>query len=163
MKQTSIFIGVALVFVVGLSFLLFASTTKTPVVPQAEEIPVTEEVAKTAKITYNNTSADVIAVELPYPGAVTGKEFGVIGKARGYWFFEASFPIEVLDKDGAVLATGIATAIGEWMTEDFVQFVSEIKIPESYTGPATIVLKKDNPSGEPQNDASISFPIVVEY
>ncbi|MFM2414968.1 MAG: hypothetical protein RI911_661, partial [Candidatus Parcubacteria bacterium] len=28
-------------------------------------------------------------------------------------------------------------------------------------GPATLILKKDNPSGEPQNDASLSIPITV--
>ena len=114
-------------------------------------------------ITYQNASADLIQVELPFPGAVTGKDFGVIGKARGYWFFEGSFPIEVRERSGEVLATSIATADGEWMTEDFVKFASEIKIPESYIGPATLILKKDNPSGLPAHDASISFPITIEY
>ncbi len=114
-------------------------------------------------ITYINSSADLITVELPFPGAVTGKEFSVTGKARGYWFFEASFPIELLDKDGNLLDTGIAQAEGEWMTEEFVPFKTDITAPAAYIGPATLVLKKDNPSGEPANDASISFPITIEY
>lgn len=115
------------------------------------------------KITYTNASSSLIAVELPFPGAVVGKNFTVIGKARGIWFFEASFPIEVLDKNGKTLAKGIAQAQGEWMTQDFVPYKTEIKIPESYIGPATLVMKKDNPSGLPEKDASISFPITVEY
>lgn len=115
------------------------------------------------QITYINATSDLIEVELPFPGAVTGKEFGVIGKARGYWFFEASFPIELLDKDGKLLATGIATAQTDWMTTEFVPFKAEIKAPIDYIGPATLVLHKDNPSGLPENDASISFPITVEY
>lgn len=121
----------------------------------AEEIP--------EKITYNNATPDSISVELPFPGAVTGKEFSIIGKARGNWFFEASFPILILDKDGKVIFEGPATAQGEWMTEDFVPFKIDVKVPESYIGPATLVLKKDNPSGESQFDASISFPITIEY
>ncbi len=121
----------------------------------AEEIP--------EKITYFNATANNIMVELPFPGAVTGKDFSVIGKARGNWFFEASFPIEVLDKEGSLLTTGIAQAEGEWMTMDFVPFRADIKAPQSYIGEATLVLKKDNASGLPEHDASISFPITIEY
>jgi hypothetical protein len=121
-------------------------------------------------ITYKNATVDLIKVELPFPGAVTGKEFSVIGQARGFWFFEASFPIEVLDEKGQVLAKGIAQAepdpqTGEinWMTENFVPFKALIKIPQTYIGPATLVLHKDNPSGLPENDASISFSFTIEY
>ncbi len=112
---------------------------------------------------YTNASSDNIVVELPFPGAVTGKEFSVIGKARGNWFFEASFPIELWDKDGKIIATGVAQAESEWMTTEFVPFKAEIKAPTSYIGPATLVLKKDNPSGLPENDASMAFGITVEY
>jgi hypothetical protein len=49
------------------------------------------------------------------------------------------------------------------MTEDFVKFVSEVKVPDTYIGPATVFLKNDNPSGLPENEKSISFPITIEY
>lgn len=114
-------------------------------------------------IIYNNASADLIKVELPFPGAVTGKSFSVIGEARGFWFFEASFPIQLFDKDGKLLATAIAQAQEDWMTENFVPFKADIVAPEYYIGEATLVLKKDNPSGLLENDASISFKITVEY
>jgi len=114
-------------------------------------------------IIYNNASAELIKVELPFPGAVTGKSFSVIGEARGTWFFEASFPIQLFDKDGKLLATAIAQAQEDWMTENFVPFKADITAPESYIGEATLVLKKDNPSGLPDKDASISFKITVEY
>lgn len=113
--------------------------------------------------TYHNASADMIVVETPFPDAVTGKTFSVIGKARGPWFFEASFPIELLDKDGQRLDIAIAQAEGEWMTTEFVPFRAELRAPESYIGPAMLILRKDNPSGLPEHDASISFPITVEY
>src|SRR3989344_9138958 len=119
--------------------------------------------SSTEKIIYTKASPDLIVVDLPTPGAVTGKEFSVIGRARGMWFFEASFPMELLDKDGKVLVNSYAQAQGEWMTEDFVPFKGEMKAPESYIGPAILVLRKDNASGLPEHDASISFPITVEY
>lgn len=114
--------------------------------------------------TYENASENLIKVENPHPGGVVGKEFRVTGKARGSWFFEASFPIEVVGADGNTIASSHATAEGDWMTEEFVSFKSElIDLPSAYTGPATLILKKDNPSGLPENDASISIPITVEY
>lgn len=148
----NIYISVVILFAVTIVIFLIRS------------VPTAPEKAKPNQTnTYQNSNNDLIVVELPFPGAVTGKEFSVIGKARGFWFFEASFPIQVLDKYGKVLAQGIAQAQGEWMTEDFVPFKADIKIPESYIGTATLILHKDNPSGLPENDASISFPIVIEY
>jgi hypothetical protein len=114
-------------------------------------------------MTYRNASADLVRVSLPTPGAVTGKEFKVVGEARGTWFFEASFPIEVLAKNGATLVTVVAQAQSDWMTTDFVPFSADIAVPATYIGPATIVLHKDNPSGETAFDASASFPITIEY
>jgi hypothetical protein len=122
-----------------------------------------EQPAVTATSTYSNATADLITVDLPFPGAVTGKEFSVAGKARGTWYFEATFPVQVLDKDGAILAQVPAQAQSDWMTENFVPFRADIKIPDTYTGPATVILKKDNPSGIPEKDASVSFPITIEY
>lgn len=113
--------------------------------------------------TYINASADNIVVDTPQPGAVTGKTFTVKGRARGPWYFEASFPVKVLDKNGASLVQVPAQAQGDWMTTDFVPFSVEISVPKSYIGPATLVLRKDNPSGLPQNNASISIPMTIEY
>ncbi len=115
------------------------------------------------KITYINATSGMIIPELPFPGAVTGKEFIMKGKARGVWYFEASFPVVILDKDGKVLVSSPAQAQGDWMTSEFVPFTATMTIPVSYQGKATVILKKDNPSGLPENDASISFPITIEY
>ncbi len=121
----------------------------------AEELPV--------EATYVNASAEAITIENPFPGAVTGKSFTVMGKARGMWYFEASFPIELRDQNGKVIATGIAQAQGDWMTTEFVPYKAQISAPNSYMGAATLVLKKDNPSGLPDKDASMSVPITIEY
>jgi hypothetical protein len=113
----------------------------------AEEMPA-------PAITYKNATADHIVPENPFPGAVVGKEFMATGKARGVWFFEGSFPVTLLDKDGKVLFQTYATAEGEWMTTEFVSFKSQpIKVPVTYIGPATLVLQKDNPSDMREHDA----------
>lgn len=121
----------------------------------AEELPATA--------VYENATADDIEIELPFPGAVTGKEFAVTGRARGPWFFEASFPVEVRDQNNALIAQGVAEAQGEWMTTDFVPFRATITAPQSFIGPATLILKKQNASGDPERDASLSVPITIEY
>lgn len=124
----------------------------------AEELPAPEPV-------YQNASADYIRVELPTPGAVTGKEFTIRGEARGSWFFEASFPIEILDQSGEVITTVLGTPRdgAEWMTSQFVPFSAQVSLPSTYMGPATIVLIRDNASGLPEHDRSMAFPITVEY
>lgn len=121
------------------------------------------EAQRSAMITYKNASADNIIAQTPRPGDVTGKTFVVKGQARGNWFFEASFPVRVLDKDGALIATAVAQAQGEWMTENFVPFQATVSAPANYIGDATLVFERDNPSGLPENDASMLFPITIEY
>ena len=123
--------------------------------------PTLEDLAK--KITYKNSTANDIVVTNPTAGSVTAKTFTVTGKARGPWYFEASFPVRVLDGKGNVLATGVAQAQGDWMTTEFVPFTVSITVPNAYTGSATLVLQKDNPSGLPEKDASISFPFTIQY
>ena len=104
--------------------------------------------------------SEKVKVTLPFPGATVLREFIVTGEARGVWFFEASFPVEVRDPEGNVVGRGLATAEGEWMTEEFVPFSAPVTI-ENYSGPATLVLIKDNPSGLPEHDDSVSFQITV--
>ena len=120
-----------------------------------EELPPT-------KPTYINATSGVISVTTPTPDSVTGKEFEVRGTARG-WYFEGSFPIEIQDVNGKVLVAVPAQAQSDWMTSSLVSFIAKIKIPSNYIGKATLILKKDNPSGLPEHDASMSFPITIEY
>jgi hypothetical protein len=105
---------------------------------------------------------DLISVSAPMPGAFVTSPLTVTGQARGYWYFEASFPVKLLDQDGSVLATAPAQAQGEWMTEDFVPFSVTLTYPTPQGQYGTLVLMKDNPSGEPQNDNQISFPVVFD-
>ena len=52
---------------------------------------------------------------------------------------------------------------GKNYLDSLVPFEITVKVPDTYIGPATLVLHKDNPSDMRQYDASISFPITIEY
>lgn len=83
----------------------------------------------------------------------------VRGEARGYWFFEASFPVEVRDGSGNVLGRGIATAEGEWMTEEFVPFFATIEFSPGGNTEGFLAFVKDNPSGLPEHDDELLIPV----
>ena len=114
------------------------------------------------KIHYNNADKDMIVIDNIPAGVTVLREFSVFGQARGPWYFEASFPVEVVAEGGKVVAMGHAEAEGEWMTEEFVPFKAEVKLTEVYSGPATLILHKDNPSGDEERDASVEVPIFIQ-
>lgn len=104
---------------------------------------------------------DLIKVTSPLSNAVVGTTITITGEARGPWYFEASFPIEIHNASGTILGAGPAQAQGEWMTTDYVPFTATLSVPPQPAGShGTIVLKKDNPSGLPEHDDSVSIPIV---
>ncbi len=87
----------------------------------------------------------------------------ITGKARGNWFFEASFPIKLIDVDENVLGTAIATADGDWMTTDFVNFTAELEYNKATsTDRALLILSNDNPSGKPELDKAVYIPVILK-
>lgn len=83
------------------------------------------------------------------------------GEALGTWYFEASFPVDVLDSSNTVVDTLIASAQSDWMTTSSVPFTIPFDA-SSYSGQTiSLLLKKDNPSGEPQFDDSIIITNIV--
>lgn len=101
------------------------------------------------------------ALSMPEWGAEVTSPVNIAGTAPGPWYFEASFPIELITKDGELLGTGIAQATEEWMTVAPVKFTTSIPFVVSKRTEAFLVLKKDNPSGLPENDASFKVPIAL--
>ncbi len=159
MKKSTVSLLVLFAVLLGIFVVQKVLAPKTNT-PQVSNIP--NQIKKTSPITYKNATSDAIVIDSPLPGSITAKTFAVTGKARGPWYFEASFPITILDNKGKVISTSIATAKGDWMTTDFFPFETSIKIPESYTGKATLILTKDNPSGLAEKDASVSFIITIK-
>ena len=69
---------------------------------------------------------DLIRLTTPLPNESVANPLEVSGEARGYWFFEASFPVVLTNWDGLIIAEGIATADVDWMTEEFVPFTATL-------------------------------------
>ena len=109
-----------------------------------------------------NQENALIKVENPQPNETIQSPYIIKGQARGYWFFEASFPIKLLDENGNVINQIIAQAQGDWMTEDFVPFESILTFSIPKDQPGTLVFEKDNPSGLPENDAQIRIPVFLK-
>lgn len=105
---------------------------------------------------------NLIRVDNPRPNQTISSPLEINGQARGTWFFEASFPILLLDKDGKTISQTIATAQSDWMTENFVPFKAKLEFPSNLNGQATLVFKKDNPSGLPEHDDELKMPIILE-
>ena len=117
---------------------------------------------ETATTTDENGAADLIRVTAPLAGAAVKSPLNISGQARGFWYFEASFPVKLLDNSGQILAAGIATAQSDWMTEDFVSFRAELNFTAATATDGVLVLQKDNPSGLPENDAAVMIPVRIE-
>lgn len=81
------------------------------------------------------------------------------GQARGSWYFEASFPVRLLDGNGQNIAQMPVQALGEWMTSEFVPFRAILTFARPSTATGTLILHNDNPSGLPENDRFISIPV----
>lgn len=102
-----------------------------------------------------------ISVATPQPNQTISSPLIVEGQARGNWFFEASFPIKLIDDQGKILGQSYARAQSDWMTENFVPFKGEINYQAAATTTGKLVLKNDNPSGLPQNDKKIEIPVLI--
>lgn len=115
-----------------------------------------------------NSKKDLIVVDEPEPLSVITSPLTIKGKARGYWFFEASFPVVLTDWDGKIIAQWYATAQDSWMTEEFVPFESVLEFenpsfpgvdPEHFSRRGYLIFQKDNPSGLPEHDDALEIPI----
>jgi hypothetical protein len=113
-------------------------------------------------IDYPVTYKDALKIETPEPNAAIVSPVTVRGMARGPWFFEASFPIKIVDTDGNTLGEMPATAIGDWMTTDYVPFTATIPFTAPTTKTGSIIFSKDNPSGLPENNDSNTLPITFK-
>ncbi len=101
-----------------------------------------------------------IRVTSPLANSKVESPLTVTGVARGTWYFEASFPVRLLDGNRKEIAATPAQAQSDWMTEDFVPFQVSLTFTPPATPTGTLVLQKDNPSGDPMNDAELRIPIL---
>lgn len=125
---------------------------------QGKDMVYVEEIAIDNK--QEEEHKDLIKLESVHAGDSISSPVKITGEARGNWFFEASFPISIVNWDGLIIGQGVATAKGDWMTEDFVPFEANITFDKAtYKNNGAIILQKDNPSGLPANDDALEIPI----
>ncbi len=102
---------------------------------------------------------DLLKITSPRANETVTSPLLVKGEARGNWYFEASFPVKLLDGNNQVIAQTPAHAEGDWMTNEFVPFSATLQFETPSTPTGTLVLKKDNPSGLPQNADELRIPV----
>lgn len=113
------------------------------------------------KNTGNETEkADLIVIENPRPNQEISSPLLISGKARGFWYFEASFPVKLIDAHGKQIAIMPAQAQGEWMTTEFVPFKATLIFSAPSTKTGTLILQKDNPSGLSEHDDALIVPVI---
>lgn len=102
---------------------------------------------------------DLIRIDNPRPNQVITSPLKISGQAVGFWYFEGDFPVRLLDDNGNILVETFASALDEWMTEDFVGFETELIFDSPNTKTGTLILEKDNPSGLIENDDQLEIPV----
>lgn len=107
--------------------------------------------------------SDLIVVSSPIKDSPISSPLRISGRARGRWYFEGSFPVELVDEYRNTIAIGTVASQGEWMTEDFVPFLGTLQFNNYIKGQkGFLILKKDNPSGQKKSEDSIEIPIVFK-
>ena len=109
-----------------------------------------------------------IIIESPKANEIIDSPLIIKGKARGNWFFEATFPVTLVDWDGKIIAESYVEAKDNWMTEDFVPFEGklEFKNPsfpntniKHFSHRGTLIFRNSNPSGLLENQYYFELPI----
>jgi len=148
MKKIYLIIGVVvIILIVAITTVKMSNTVTAPTKTTPSSSPI-------------ETSDLKISAPVPGKSFFVPGDIMISGEAKGSWFFEGTFPVQLKDTQGKVISTGQARAIGDWMTTDFVSFTAQldarsVKEPMS----AIVIFSKDNPSGLPQNDVSVELPI----
>lgn len=141
---------------------LFAKPMAKPTpIPETEIISVESVTASSTPETKSSVSEDVVLIS-PAVGEAINSPYLVTGQARGSWFFEASLPIMLRGASGRWLTETNARAQSDWMTNELVPFQAELLFDAEGEQFGEIIIKKDNPSGLPEYDAWVSYPVIFK-
>ena len=100
-----------------------------------------------------------VIVDTPAFGELVTSPMAVMGRARGFWYFEANLPIILKDDKGNILFQVGAQALGDWMTSDYVPFAVSLPFDPGDAEYGVLIIEKDNPSGLPEFDSSFAVPV----
>lgn len=85
------------------------------------------------------------------------------GKARGPWFFEGQFPVEVKNANYKMIAKDVAKASGKWMTSEWVDFEATLDFTvNGKNQKGYITLRRSNASGKAELDRSFTLPVILD-
>lgn len=104
-------------------------------------------------------SEDII-VSYPRPNQQIKSPLVIEGKARGGWFFEGSFSVELYDEKNVSLGQAVLQAKEEWMTEEFVTFEGELTFDKKNASKGELRIRNANPSGMKENEKVLLIPVV---
>jgi Immunoglobulin-like domain of bacterial spore germination len=116
--------------------------------------PVLAQAKKEKKV------ADII-VSAPKPHQQVTSPLTVKGKAKSPWFFEAVFPIRLLDEKCQEIVSSKVNAIGDWTSGDFVPFEGTLEFTVTKPTKVILILQNDNPSGLPENSRKKEIPLTL--
>ena len=117
----------------------------------------TTEITGDVPMTYNQDKTLAI-IEEPKANSVISSPLVVKGEAPGAWYFEASFPVKLLDDKGNLIVTAPASAQSDSLTTDFVPYKTLLEFTTTATS-GYLVLTNDNPSGLIENELSVKIPV----
>ncbi len=157
MKTTVIILGVAVVILLGL--LIFIPSAKGPAaVPGSAVATSTTAAMTTQQLTLSPDGH--VAISLPHAGDLVTSPAAIEGTVvGGGWFFEASFPITIVDADGTVLGQASAQALGDWTSTGTVPFAASVPFTTPHSATGTIFFAKYNASGNPKDVGSFSMEV----
>lgn len=147
-KITTITSGI---IILGAIILFIVLITGNPKMDQEQVLTTPETMESTENSIVN---PETFTAELNQNDTVTAGQT-ITGSVPGFWFFEGSFPVDLVDGDGNVFVTVLATSPEDWMTPEIIPFT--ITLPETlaYTGTGKIVFTRNDPSdGESSIPAS---------
>ncbi len=125
--------------------------------PASTPAPVTDMPAPADNEPQASFTSEALVIN-PKQNELVSSPLKIEGEAKGTWFFEASLPVKLFDSENNIIVSGPAAAQSDWMTEKPVKFVSTLVFSTTATS-GYLVIVKDNPSGLPENDASIKVPV----
>jgi len=114
----------------------------------------------------NNNQPVVLDIQITSPKAneeisSSLKITGVVN-GNGWTGFEGQVgTVKLLNVNGQELATGILAATTEWTTLP-TNFETTLNFATNNAGPATLVFKNENPSGDPSRDKTFSLSVKIK-
>lgn len=105
---------------------------------------------------------DMIRLTNLRPGQAIASPFELRGEAVGGWFTEAQFPV-LLSVGGRRLTQSNASAVGEWMTADFVPFTATLNFAAPAGTAAQLTLRLSNMAdGDEGKRRAMVVPVILQ-